>query len=67
MAKQKWLDKYIVLKPEVTRIFDDLEQYRDYCARYMLKFDEKELYRSETYRKFEKQRNWYRRQEAQNR
>ena len=65
MAKAKWLDKYLVMKPEVNKIFEDLEQYREYCARYMLKFDEKDLYRGEIYRKFEKQRNWLRRQQAQ--
>ncbi len=65
MAKQKWLAKYLVLKPEVTKIFDDLEQYRDYCARFMYRFDEKDLYRGEIYRKFEKHRNWQRRQSHQ--
>ena len=65
MAKAKWLDKYLVMKPEVNKIFEDLEQYREYCARYMLKFDEKDLYRGEIYRKFDKQRNWLRRQQAQ--
>ena len=40
MAKSKWLDKYLTMKPEVTKIFEDLEQYREYCASYMLKFDE---------------------------
>ena len=65
MAKAKWLDKYLVMKPEVSKIFEDLEQYREYCARYMLKFDEKDLYKGEIYRKFDKQRNWQRRQSAQ--
>jgi hypothetical protein len=63
MAKSKWLNKYLTMKPEVTKIFEDLEQYREYCASYMLKFDEKDLYRSEIYRKFDKQRNWQRRQQ----
>lgn len=63
MARAKWLDKYMVMKPEVNKIFDDLEQYRDFCAWAMIKFDEKDLYRSESYRKFEKQRNWQRRQQ----
>lgn len=65
MAKQKWIDKYLVMKPEVNKIFEDLEQYRDYCAMYMLKYDEKDLYRGEIYRKFEKYRNWMRRQTQQ--
>ena len=62
MANPKWLEKYLRTKPEVNRIFDDLEQYKDYCRFNMLKFDEKDLYRSEQYRKFEKYRNWLSRQ-----
>jgi len=27
MARAKWLDKYLVKKPEVNKIFEDLEQY----------------------------------------
>ncbi len=64
MAQPKWLEKYLKTKPEVTRIFDDLEQYKDYCRFNMLRFDEKDLYRSEQYKKFEKYRNWLARQEA---
>lgn len=59
---EKWLEKYLRTKPEVTRIFDDLEAYKDYCRLNMLKFDEKDLYRSEQYRKYEKYRNWLARQ-----
>jgi len=55
---QEWTKKYLRMKPEVERIFQDLEDYRDYCALYMLKFDVKDLYRSEQYRKFEKYKNW---------
>lgn len=64
MAQPKWLEKYLKIKPEVNRIFDDLEQYKDYCRYNMLRFDEKDLYRSEQYKKFEKYRNWLSRQEA---
>ena len=59
---EKWLEKYLKLKPEVNRIFEDLEAYKDYCRLNMLKFDEKDLYRSEQYRKYEKYRNWLARQ-----
>ena len=53
----KWLEKYLTMKPEVTKIFDDLEQYRDYCKFNFVKFDEKDLYKSDAYRKFDRQRN----------
>jgi hypothetical protein len=59
----KWLEKYLTMKPEVTKIFDDLEQYRDYCKFNFVKFDERDLYKSDAYRKFDRQRN---RRERQN-
>ncbi len=62
MAQPKWLEKYFRMKPEVDRIFDDLEAYKNYCRFNMLKFDERDLYRSDQYRKFEKYRNWLSRQ-----
>jgi hypothetical protein len=62
MGQPKWVEKYLRMKPEVNQIFNDLEGYKDYCRLNMLKFDEKDLYRSEQYRKFEKYRNWLSRQ-----
>lgn len=58
MAQPKWIEKYLRMKPEVSKLFDDLEAYLDYCKINMLKFDERDLYRSEQYRRFEKYRNW---------
>jgi len=62
MAQPKWIEKYLRMKPEVSRILEDLDAYRDYCCMHMLKFDEKDLYRSEQYHKYEKYRNWLSRQ-----
>lgn len=62
MAQPKWMEKYLRMKPEVDRIFKDLEGYKDYCRMNMLKYDEKDLYRSEQYRKYEKYRHWLSRQ-----
>ena len=59
-----WLKKHLKMKPEVNQIFSDLEEYKDYCRYNMLKYDEKDLYKSEQYRKFEKQRKWLQRQLA---
>ena len=39
------------MKPEVSKIFDDLEAYHDYCRMNMLKFDERDLYVSEQWRR----------------
>ena len=59
----KWLNKYLTMKPEVSKIFEDLEQYRDYCKFNFVKFDERDLYKSDAYRKFDRQRT---RRERQN-
>ena len=61
---EKWLEKYLRMKPEVNRIYDDLDQYKDWCRINMFKYDEKDIYRSEQWRRFEKYRNWLSRQEA---
>lgn len=55
MADKKFA-KHFVMKPEVTKIFDDLELYLEYCKENMLKFDERDLYKSDQWRKFEKQK-----------
>lgn len=56
MAVAKYIEKHLTMKPEVSRIFDDLDAYRDYCRYNMLKFDERDLYKSDQYKKFEKHR-----------
>jgi hypothetical protein len=38
MAQPKWIEKYLRMKPEVERLFDDLEGYKDFCRMNMLKF-----------------------------
>jgi len=40
--------KHLGMKPEVKRIFEDLEKYHDYCRMHMCKFDERDLYRRGT-------------------
>jgi hypothetical protein len=62
MAQPKYIEKYLRMKPEVNKIFEDLDAYKDYCRFNMLKFDEKDLYRSDQYRRFEKHRHWLSRQ-----
>jgi hypothetical protein len=57
MAQPKWLDKYLVLKPEVKKIFSDLEQWHDHCRIELIGFDPADLYRSKAYK------DWQRTQE----
>lgn len=54
MSNARWIKKHLVLKPEVERIFQDLEQYQKFCVERGRKFDEAELYdnRSRNYQDF---------------
>jgi hypothetical protein len=56
MALPKYIERHLTMKPEVSKIFDDLDAYRDYCRENMLRFDERDLYKSDQYKKFEKHR-----------
>jgi hypothetical protein len=40
------------MKPEVSRIFEDLEAWLDHCRFNLLKFDPADLYRSREWREF---------------
>jgi hypothetical protein len=43
-----WLKKYLKMKPEVTKIYDDLDSYREFCVTYGYVFNEAHLYNSKT-------------------
>jgi hypothetical protein len=49
---------YFESHPEIVKLFDDLEAYRDYCRMEMMPFNEADLYNREvwTWRHFEKSR-----------
>jgi hypothetical protein len=53
MAQPKWLDKYLTMKPEVSKIFDDLEAWHDHCRFEMIDFNPADLYKSKAYRDFQ--------------
>ncbi len=44
MAQPTWLKKYLRMKPEVQNIFEDLENYRQFCKDYGYVYDERHLY-----------------------
>ena len=39
-----WLKKYLKMKPEVTKIFEDLEDFKLFCADFGHSFNEAYLY-----------------------
>ena len=57
MAQPKWLDKYLTMKPEVSKIFDDLEAWHDHCRFEMINFSPADLYKSKEYRDFQYRSN----------
>lgn len=66
MATQPvWLKKYLRMSPEVTKIYNDLEAWLNYCRFNMIKYDEADLYKSPEYREWQERRK--RRQQWQQR
>ena len=57
MAQPKWLAKYLTMKPEVSKIFNDLEVWHDHCRLELIDFNQADLYRSKAYK------DWQRTQE----
>jgi len=43
MAQSAWLKKYLRMKPEVAKIFDELEEYRQFCVDFGHIFNEADL------------------------
>ena len=41
---QEWIKKYLTMKPEVNKIFDDLEAYQDFCRFELCEFNPSHLY-----------------------
>jgi hypothetical protein len=44
MSQPAWLNKYLHMKPEVKDIFEDLENFYQFCRDYGYEFDESHLY-----------------------
>ena len=44
MAQPSWIKKYLRMKPEVTKIFEDLEEYRGFCVSRGHVYNEADLY-----------------------
>ena len=54
MAQPAYIQKTLRMKPEVTKIFDDLEAWLDHCRFELLRYDPKDLYKSREYKEFAK-------------
>lgn len=56
MSIPSFVQKTLVMKPEVTKIFDDLDEWRDHCRFNLIKFDEKDLYKSKEYKEWQREK-----------
>lgn len=65
MSQPKGLNKYFTMKPEVTKIFNDLDAWLNYCRFNLIKYDPADLYRSYAYKDWQEKRR-RREQRAQN-
>jgi hypothetical protein len=52
MALPNHITKTLRMKPEVEKIFEDLEKWHDHCRFNLLNFDPADLYRSQDYKYF---------------
>ena len=50
--------KTLRMKPEVTKIFDDLDAWLDYCRFNLIAFNPSDLYRSPEYRRFQQEQEY---------
>jgi len=60
-----WLKKYLRMSPEVSKIYNDLDAWLNYCRFNMIKYDEADLYKSPEYKEWQERRK--RRQQWQQR
>jgi hypothetical protein len=54
MALPNYIQKTLTMKPEVTKIFEDLEKWQDYCKFNMIEFNPADLYKSKEYKDFQR-------------
>lgn len=56
MATPNYIQKTLIMKPEVTKIFDDLDEWLDYCRFNLIDFNPKDLYRSREYKEWAREK-----------
>ena len=54
MAIPNFIVKTLVMKPEVNKIFDDLDAWLDHCRFELIEFNPAHLYKSKEYKEWSK-------------
>ena len=67
MAQPAYITKSFRMKPEVSKIFDDLEEWLDVCRFNLMRYDEKDLYRSPEYKEFKRRSRYENNRRGNNR
>ncbi len=49
--------KYFENRPDVVKVFDDLDAWLDHCRFNLINFDPKDLYRSDAYKDWNRRKN----------
>lgn len=62
MAQPNYIQKTLVMTNEVSKIFDDLDEWQDHCRFNLMRFDERDLYKSKEYKEWQRLKNKLHRQ-----
>ena len=54
MAQPSYIQKTLRMKPEVSKLFDDLDAWLNHCRFNLLPFNPADLYRSKDYKDFQR-------------
>ncbi len=58
MAQPAYIQKTLRMKPEVSKIFDDLDAWLDHCRFNLLPFNPADLYKSQDYRAWQRENEY---------
>ena len=58
MAQPAYIQKTLRMKPEVNKIFDDLDAWLDYCRFNLINFNPADLYKSQEYRSWQRENEY---------
>jgi hypothetical protein len=58
MALPAYIQKTLRMKPEVTKIYDDLDRWLDHCRLNLLPFNPADMYKSQDYWRFQQEREY---------
>jgi hypothetical protein len=57
MALPTYIQKTLVMKPEVIKLFDDLDEWLNHCRMELINFNPADLYKSREYKEWQREKN----------